>query len=341
MFQLFSGSCRFACSLADAARRAVRKHSKPLFPIVLAVPALFGSGAAHATESALGRPVSGTSVASGAGEVPPPGITIINLQQVYMDGSIGGSRPVPIGGQLSLGADAKVAMTVATVMRTWGSAGGWNFGSGITLPYIWESVHATLSGQRASGTVGDRVSNLYDLYFTPIVAGYSLTPNDHIALSFNFYAPTGNYDPKALANAGQNTWTFIPQVAYTKTLPKYGLEFDAVMGFQFYTRNNATQYQNAPLFTLDVMGLKTFANGVGVGLVMGTTQQLGKDSGPLATRLDGFVGSDFALGPIVTYKTRIAAKMPLSASLRWVPVISSSNRLKSTNTFLGSATVAF
>jgi hypothetical protein len=280
-------------------------------------------------------------VASGAGEVPQPGITIVNLQQVYMDGSIGGQRQVPIGGQVSLGADAKVAMTVATLMRTWGSAGGWNFGSGVTLPYIWESVHATLAGKRASGSEGDRVSNLYDLYFTPIVAGYALTPDDHVALSFNFYAPTGNYDPKALANAGQNNWTFIPQVAYTKTLPKYGLEFNAVMGFQFYTRNNATQYQNAPLFTLDVMGLKHFANGIGVGLVMGTTQQLGKDSGPLAARLDGFVGSDFTLGPIITYNTKIAAKMPLSASLRWVPTVTSSNRLKSTNTFLASATVVF
>jgi hypothetical protein len=30
---------------------------------------------------------------------------------------------------------------------------------------------------------------------------------------------------------------------------------------KFYTRNEDTDYQNAPLFTLDAMGLKRFGNG--------------------------------------------------------------------------------
>ncbi len=124
----------------------------------------------------------------------------------------------------------------------------------------------------------------------------------------------------------------MPQVAYTKRVPQYGLEFDGVLGLQFYTRNPATQYQNAPLLTLAVMGLKKFANGLGVGVVMGTVQLLGKDTGPIANRLDGFVGHDFAMGPIIIYDTKIGGKLPVSASLRWVPTISSSNRLKSTST---------
>jgi hypothetical protein len=119
------------------------------------------------------------------------------------------------------------------------------------------------------------------------------------------------------------------------------LEFDAVAAFQFYTRNHATDYQNAPLFTLDVMALKKFPSGVGVGLVMGTVQQLGNDSGPTADRLNGFVGHDFALGPIVTYDTKIAGKAPVSASLRWVPSVTSTNRLKSTKSFLATATLIF
>ena len=62
------------------------------------------------------------------------------------------------------------------------------------------------------------------------------------------------------------------------------------------------------------MGLKKFANGFGVGLVM---------------------------GPIVTCDTKIDGKLPLSASLRWVPSIAATHRLKSTSTVQATATLAF
>ncbi|MDR3095563.1 MAG: transporter [Paraburkholderia sp.] len=300
-----------------------------------------GSSGAEATEGALGRPVAGTSVLSGVGIVPPEPMTIVSLQELYIDGSISASRGVPIGGKESLGLEGQVAFTLATIEHVWGGVGGWDFASAITLPYAWEEITARSAVGRAGRTTSDRASNLYDMYFTPIVAGYHFSQTDHIALSFNFWAPTGQYNVSALANPSLNNWTFVPQVAYTKLVPKYGLEFDAVLGLQFYTRNPATDYQNAPLLTLDVMGLKKFANGFGVGLVMGTVQQLGKDTGPIADRLDGFVGRDFAMGPIITYDTKINGKHPLSASLRWVPSIASTNRLKSTATVQATATLAF
>ncbi|WP_459719979.1 SphA family protein [Paraburkholderia sp. 2C] len=296
---------------------------------------------ARATEGALGRPIAGTSVLSGVGIVPSEPVTIVNLQEIYLDGSVGGSRSVPIAGKASLGVDAQLSLTLASLLHVWGGVGGWDFASGITLPYMWTEVNGNFSLGRANSSVSDRASNLFDMYFTPIEAGYHFSETDHVALSFNFWAPTGSYNANNLANTSLNNWTFIPQVAYTKLVPKYGLEFDAVMGFQFYTRNSATDYQNAPLFTLDVMGLKKFSNGLGLGLVMGTVQQLGNDSGPTADRLDGFVGHDFSLGPVVTYETKIAGKAPFSASLRWIPSITSTNRLKSTKTFMATATLIF
>jgi hypothetical protein len=47
---------------------------------------------------------------------------------------------------------------------------------------------------------GDRASDLYDMYFTPIEAGYALSETDHIAISFSVWAPTGKYNANALAN---------------------------------------------------------------------------------------------------------------------------------------------
>jgi hypothetical protein len=173
------------------------------------------------------------------------------------------------------------------------------------------------------------------------VSSSSRRVKNHVALSVNIWAPTGKYDPNNIANVSLNTWTFIPTVAYTKLVPSIDMEFDATAGVEFYTRYSATDYQNPPVFTLDVMALKRFANSLGVGLIVGTVQQPGDDSGPTADKLSGFRGYDWGVAPIVTYDTKLGGKTPVSASLRWVPTVGSKNRLPSTNTFMATATIAF
>jgi hypothetical protein len=298
--------------------------------------------AAQATEGALGRPISGSSVQPDAGVVPPEPDWYVNLSEIYFDGSINASHPVPVGGKTTLGLEGQISFTLATLLHVWDTGPGpWNFASSVTLPYVWESATASLGIGNRLGSVTQDVSGLFDLTFTPLIAGYHFSQTEHIALSLNIWAPTGRYDSGDIANPSLNNWTFIPTVAYTKIVPSLGMEFDATAGVQFYTRNSATNYQNAPLFTLDVMALKRFGNGVGVGLIVGTVQQIGNDSGPTADKLNGFRGYDVAVGPIVTYDTKIASKTPLSMSLRWVPTVASKNRLSSTATIMATATVAF
>jgi hypothetical protein len=298
--------------------------------------------AAHGTEGALGRPISGTGVTTDIGIVPPQPDWIVNLAEIYYDGSISASRPVPIAGKTTFGLDAQVSFTLATLLKVWDTGPGpWNFASSFTLPYVWTRASAALGiGSRTGGITQD-ASGLFDIAFTPIIAGYHFSQTDHVALSVNIWAPTGKYDPNNIANVSLNNWTFIPTVAYTKLVPSIGMEFDATAGVEFYTRNSATDYQNAPVFTLDVVALKRFGNGLGVGLIVGTVQQIGDDSGPTADKLNGFRGYDWGVGPIVTYDTKLGGKTPLSASLRWVPTVGSKNRLSSTNTFMGTATIAF
>lgn len=128
-----------------------------------------------ATESGLGRPVVGTSVMSGVG-----------IEELYLDGTIGGSRAVPIGGRASLGLNVQVSFTLASLVRTWGGFGGWDFASGITLPYVWEQANASFAVGQAVRSASDRASNLYDMYFTPIIAGYHFSQNDHICVELQF-----------------------------------------------------------------------------------------------------------------------------------------------------------
>lgn len=53
------------------------------------------------------------------------------------------------------------------------------------------------------------------------------------------------------------------------------------------------------------------------------------------------VGHDLAVGPIVTYDTKVGGKLPLSMSLRWVPTVWSRNRLDSDRTVMGSISLVF
>lgn len=297
---------------------------------------------AHSTEGALGRPISGTGVTPDAGVVPPEPGWFVNLAEIYYDGSISAAHSIPIGGKTTLGLDAQVSFTLATLLKVWDTGPGpWNFASSVTLPYAWTSASAVLGIGNRTGTVKQDASGLFDLTFTPLIAGYHFSKTEHIAFSVNIWAPTGKYDPGNIANVSLNNWTFIPTVSYTKLVPSIGMEFDVSAGVQFYTRNSATDYQNAPLFTLDMMALKRFSNGLGAGLIVGTVQQIGNDSGPTADKLNGFRGYDWSVGPILTYDTKIGGKTPLSMTLRWVPTVGSKNRLSSTSTVLATATVAF
>lgn len=300
------------------------------------------SCASWATEGALGRQITGTNVLPNAGIVAPEPITAVNLTQIYFDGNIGASRDVPIAGKTSLGLDGKISFTLVSLLKTWDTGPGrWNFASGITVPYVWTKVEASLGGSRRRATTSDTASNLFDLYFTPIVAGYHFSETSHLALSLNVWAPTGKYDEDDMANPSLNNWTFVPQVAYTKIFPESKWQLDMVAGLQLYTRNRATDYRNAPLFSLDVMGRRKFDNGVSVGLIIGTMQQLGNDSGPTADRLNGFKGRDWALGPILTYDKKLSDSRSLSMSVRWVPTISSKNRLDSSDTVMATAALIF
>lgn len=200
--------------------------------LVSARPLLCTGAGAHATEGALGPPRDRYQRHAQAGIVSPEPILAVNIGEIYLDGSVSGSRSVPIAGKASLGID-----------------GNRDEGLGhrpgrvelrLQLHAAVRLDHGHDQRQRrplCRQLAGHRVEPVFDIYFTP--------------------------------------------------------------------------------------------------------EQLGDDSGPLADRLNGFRGHDWAVGPIVTYDTRIGARSVLSLSLRWVPTVASKNRLKSTNTFMGTATIVF
>jgi hypothetical protein len=279
----------------------------------------------NATEGGVGRPLTGMQVTPYAGVVPPTDDWIFSISSIYYEGSLGKTRQIPIAGTVSAGLNYHVEYTLINAVKTWGiTLGGWNFASSFGVPFQYTSA-SSFNGRLPN----DSATQFADLFFTPVIAGYHLTQTDHIALSVQMYAPTGAYSTTRLANAGQNTWTFIPTVAYTKLLPSQNIELSANYGVNFYTPNNDTHYHNAPVSVLDLLALKRFTSGWGVGVVGGWIQQIGDDSGGIADlpAIAGAHGHSVGIGPIVTWSGKLS-NTPVSANLRWVNEFDVSDRPK-------------
>ncbi len=278
---------------------------------------VFSVTRAFAVEGGLGRPISGMSIAPFAGVVPPePGLAVLT-GDTYYEGSIGGGRTVPIAGLLVANVDMKASFTPISLLYIWNTpTKEWNFASVVSFPLAWLQVKADVSLGLLSLRKTDSIFGLFDLAFTPIVASHHFSQTDHLAFDFTFWAPTGSYQKGKLVNLSQNTWTFIPGVAYTKILPEANIELSGIWDMEFDTEDRATHYQNGILSDLEVLAIKRFKNGLGIGFVESWIQQVNDDGGAPAA-LNGFSGRAFGIGPIVTYSTKVG-KSHLDFSARWI-----------------------
>lgn len=290
-------------------------HSNILSACLLAASLLL-TGNSHAVEGGMGRSVSGTSINPYMAVVPPTPGLIFTLADDYYAGDIGGSATVPVGINLALDLNLKVNFTNLEFTYVWNTPPGhWNFASGLAVPLAWLEATANVSvgnrtGQRTEDTFG-----VFDLAFIPIIACYHISETEHLGFNFTVWAPTGDYDMTSLANLSLNNWTFVPGVSYTKLFPQTDLEFSISGALQFYTENEATDYQTGVMSDIEWLLIKRFKSGWGIGIIGSWIDQLEDDSGPTADKLNGFNGRSFGYGPIVTYAK---AGSPFSLNARWI-----------------------
>jgi hypothetical protein len=290
--------------------------------------------AAKATEGGLGRSLTGVNAASYAGIVPPESGWAWQFGAIYYDGQIGGSRAVPIGGDLALNLHAYVTFPSVTGLYIWNTGpGAWNFASAFSVPYNISSINALVSIGGADVRKSDSVSDFFDLAFVPIIASHHFSQTEHMALSLQVFAPTASYDVGTLANAGLGIWTFSPTVSFTKIFAPANVEFTTVAAVDFSSRHDETDYKNAPVFRLDGLLLKRFANGWGIGAAGGWIEQIGDDEGSLPDRLDGFRGRALGIGPVVSWGKKWEGGS-LELQLRWIDEFDVEHRIKGQPTML-------
>lgn len=283
---------------------------------------------ALAVEGGLARPISGAAITPYAGLVPPlPGFAVA-VGEAFYTGTISGGTTVPIGNNLTLGVDMTASFTPISLLYIWPTTSKeWNFASAIAFPLAYVKAEAAVTLGPLSGKITDDTFGLFDLAVTPIVASYHISQTDHVAFNFTIWAPTGRYDPNRLANLSLNNWTFIPGVAYTKIFPKQEIELSGIWTLNFYTENPATHYQNGIESDFELLGVKTFDNGAGLGLIFSWLNQITDDGGATADRLNGFSGHAFGIGPIFTYSTKIKDSH-LDFQLRFIHEFESEKRVE-------------
>jgi hypothetical protein len=265
-------------------------------------------------------------IAPFAGVIPPEPGFLVEVGEVYYSASIGGGKSLPVAGLLALNLDMQVSFNPVSVLYIWNTpTKEWNFASAFTLPICWLQVTANVTLGRLSARITDTNSGIFDLCFVPIIISHHFSQNDHLALEFTVWAPTGSYEKGRLANLSQNTWTFIPGLAYTKILPQPNIELTGIWTLEFDTEDSATNYQNGILSDLEMLAIKRFKFGGGIGFIEAWIQQITDDGGKTADLLRGNSGHAFGIGPIVTYSTKIG-KSQLDFSGRWVHEFDTSKR---------------
>lgn len=288
--------------------------------VCVATPTVF------AVEGGIGRPITGMQVQPLNGLLPIEEGGVLTLSSIYYDANFERTRNVPIVGTLTSGLNYDVSYNFLNGIFVWNTSEKWGFATtvGVPVQYTKISTYVNHFEHNESST------KIGDIMFSPLMVNYHLNPIMHALFGVSIYMPSGSYDVNKLSNAGQNTWTFVPNLAFTTILPKMNAEITTNMAYEFYSKNDKTDYENGDIFRLDVLGLKRFGelggDGLGVGAVFGWIEQTTNDKGPLGNLLGGFKGQSLGAGPILTYDKKLSKTTAISASLRGIYEFDVKNR---------------
>jgi hypothetical protein len=116
-------------------------------------------------------------------------MSVLSIGEIYYDGSIGGSRTVPIGENLALGIDMQIAFVPFTLAHIWDTGTKrWNFASALSIPMAWVQAEATVTLGPITGRRKEDEFGMYDIAVVPIQASYHFSETAHLALSATIWA---------------------------------------------------------------------------------------------------------------------------------------------------------
>jgi hypothetical protein len=315
-----------------------REHTvhaaKWFFSVFLIAGACWLAGSAGAEEGGSGHYLPG-SMSSFVDGIPLKEAFVVRANVVSYNGNINASRPLPIGGRITLGADATSwGYALSLLWRPPVEIGrDWSYAVSATIPYMVLDVNANV--EAVAGNVSSAVSRssstsgLGDIVLMPLMLNYNVHPDFNANFRLGIYAPTGDYKVGRLTNTGKNFWTFEPTIGLMYFGQKNGFEASVFFGADFNTENEDTDYQSGTQAHIDGTLAQHFpllGGLAGAGVSGYYYKQVTADSGDGAT-LGDFKGKTVGLGPVVSYATKILERDALF-ELKWLHEVETENRLK-------------
>lgn len=292
---------------------------KVLFLVVLAVCGMPVDSAERGSSHYIGG-----LIGPFAGFLPQqPGVYYKNYILVYDAGAASGSpalgrSPTEIDGHATAMFNIFAAQWV-TGKKLLG--GDYAVAAAVPVASVSASVRNT-----ATGDVRKEYNwGIADSIISPFILGYHRGYHHYMGAVL-VYLPTGGYDRESIALLSQNYYTFDFDLGYTYYNPKSGDEVSIWTGFDFSTKNTATQYKSGNEWHLDWVLAKHLKPFWRFGLEGFAYQQVSDDTGRGAF-LGGFRGRAYGIGPIIQYKMADNPK-PVVFEFRYMREFGVENRLE-------------
>lgn len=273
-----------------------------------------------------------------AGYIPPPGFYVQDDVYFY-DGSLGGNKQLPSGGQVLAEVNAQVVadfLTATWVLPT--EVLGGNLAVGVLLPFGRPDVTAdVLANPAAANSIYRRATDSAFVFGDPVATialGWH-SGNWHWNVTGLLNIPVGDYRGGEIANLAFHRVAADLSGAITWLDPTSGWEVSAAAGVTFNGTNPDTDYTTGTEFHVEWAVTKALTKQFSVGLVGYYYDQITGDSGAGA-RLGPFEGRAIALGGTVAYNFDLAGT-PLSTRVKIYREFDVVNRLEGT---AGYVTVA-
>ncbi|WP_187148666.1 SphA family protein [Methylocella silvestris] len=293
---------------------------------------------AGAAEYGLGNYLLGYQIPL-SGYTPPPGFYYSNTFYLY-EGSAGANLRIPRGNIIGAGLQYQFVMNISqfswvTDLKALGGA----IGFAALIPLGGETTKASVAFTGPRGVsrqlgVSDSVNALGDTAYAAFI-GWEAGEH-HWNLTLTGFAPTGSYDPNALAITSLNRPGVDLKASYTYLSLTTGIEASGGVGMTFNAVNSATNYQSGEELHVEWALNQHLPFGLAAGVGGYFYQQVTADGGQGDERLGAFKGRVAAVGPLLSYTIK-AGEQEVILSSRWFHEFATQNRVRGNSIFASMA----
>lgn len=211
---------------------------------------------------------SGVEGIKGA-SLPPPGLYLRDYNYFYLADRLNDAQ----GNEVPIDFDATVYVNaIRPVYITKYQVFGGYYGMDILVPLVYSDLKVAGAKDSSFG--------IGDVFFEPVTLSWHADQYD-IGLGYGVWAPTGDYDPTQLSNAGQNFWShmFTAGATWYPTKDK-SWSFSILNRYEIHTKEDKLGITYGNTLTTEWGFAKGITEGIELGLSGYLRQQITDDSGP-------------------------------------------------------------